>query len=270
MKYPLQPWEGPIPPRSPDLGHNQYLFWTDEDRYRFDRMLRAEFPNILIYERLLNSESHAAEKPELRIVERLDETRLGRSLVAIFPDPAWKPELVFRGSKGVPDLLRWDFDRYWSPIITISTRRRYEEFSVWRDQPTAPKVESWAIGEIQTSYRRIYERERLIQARVLRLARKLGRNVVGVWWDTCDEFRSGRGFVTKSWMRCNLPIATPSAIEWMRAEPGRRLGMSINFAQNGRAFFPPEDVPEHVWRDYPKPKWAVEAIAKHSAQTQAK
>jgi len=241
----------------PNAGHHVSTHWTDADRRLFGDKLRRKFPNVLFVEEFPRFvEGDAAYTP--RFAENLDETTPGRNVVAIFPPPAWRPDVVL--TKGDMHSY-WSWKFYLSPIVSINARplpewRRYWTHDWFGDAVDGPiRTADWI--RVATSYRRELESERRIQAAVLRLAAGMGRQLVPIRWGSYADYRNRNGQVSLSWMRLERQFASQGIIDWVRAEPRREIYLSVTRTSRvGETWLPPEDVPDSWWGDVPKPKWA--------------
>lgn len=267
MKWPLPEFEGPIPQTGGDAGHRVEFLWSDEDRLSFGEKLRAEFGCVFIHERILLSEQNPEPEPALRIVERLDLASRDRGTIIEFPHPSWTPKLAWIGTRANPGNLRWTLDQYWSPVLHLMPRILPIKSTNWDGLAADNPIEFWATIDISTSYRRSVERERRIEQRAMSIAKKIGRKMVPIEWQSCQDFRANRYRIWTAAMKYESIFAGSAAIDWVRAEPHRALRLRIRNSGAAISLLPPEDIPEEIWGDYPKPKWAQDAIAKHNAQT---
>jgi hypothetical protein len=180
----------------------------------------------------------------------------------LFPDPTWEPKWIRQVARS--GNLYWDFDQYWSPIISMGspTTRPYEDILWPRDGN--PPVMTWPSRSIQSSYRRQFEHEAKCQAKILNLARKIGRRMVSIRWESLADYRAGIGRVYRFFRSSEAHYVSDGVIDWYRQDRTRALFLNV-LPQLGMAFsyLPPEDVPEHFWGDVKKPKWVLEAIEKY-------
>jgi hypothetical protein len=255
-------WEGPAPIVPPNMGHRVNFAWCPEDWRRFELSVRAAYPNVFFYEGLLNSEESGEAEPPLTRIERLDRSRRGRTIRMLFPDPTWEPKWIRRvDGSGNP---YWAFDQYWSPIIWMGspTAESYEDR--WWPRDGNPPVVAWPAQSIQSSYRRQFEHEATCQAKILNLARKIGRRMVKIRWESLADYRAGIGRVDPYFRSSEAHYVSDGVIDWYRQDRKRALFLNV-LPQLGMAFsrMPPEDVPDHFWGDVKKPKWVLEAIEKY-------
>jgi hypothetical protein len=255
-------WEGPAPIVPPNMGHTVSFAWCPEDWRRFELSVRAAYPNVFFYEGLLNSEESGEAEPPLTRIERLDRSRRGRTIRMLFPHPTWEPKWIRRvDGSGNP---YWAFDQYWSPIIWMGspTAESYEDR--WWPRDGNPPVVAWPAQSIQSSYRRQFEHEATCQAKILNLARKIGRRMVKIRWESLADYRAGIGRVDPYFRSSEAHYVSDGVIDWYRQDRKRALFLNV-LPQLGMAFsrMPPEDVPDHFWGDVKKPKWVLEAIEKY-------
>jgi len=220
---------------------------------------------FFFYEDLKSSEESGEAEPPLTCIERLDLSRQGRSIRMLFPDPAWEPKLV-----RLPDKWgnhHWTFDQYWSPRIWMgwptSGPERSWQAERWSEDGNA-SVAVWPGRGIQSSFRRQFTHEVKCEAKILNLARKVGRRTVRIYWASLDHFRAGDGAVSKFVRIDPSYYVSETVLDWRRQGPMRALDLDV-IKSKGDAFsrMPPEDVPEHFWGDVKKPKWVLEAIEKY-------
>jgi len=255
-------WEGSAPIVPPNMGHTVSFAWCPEDWRRFELSVRAAYPNVFFYEALLNSEESGEAEPPMTRLERFDRSRPGRTIRMLFPDPTWEPKWI-RRADGYGNLY-WTFDQYWSPRIWMGppTAEPYE--CTWWLRDDRPPVVAWQGRTIQSSYRRQFEHEARCQAKILNLARKIGRRMVEIRWESLADYRAGIGRVDRFFRSDRSRYASDGVIDWYRQDRKRALFLNV-LPQLGMAFsyLPPEDVPEHFWGDVKKPKWVLEAIEKY-------
>jgi len=255
-------WEGPNPVTPPNMGRSVSFAWCLEDWRKFELSVRAAYPNVFFYEELKNSEESGEAEPPLTRIERLDESRSERTIRMLFPDPEWVPKLV-----RLPDKwgkFHWTFDQYWSRRIWMgSPRNEPKEDSRWHTDGKIP-ARYWGANMIQSSFRRQFENEKKIEAKVMNLTRKIGRRMVSIYWQSLADFHAGIGRVAGFFGNSKSFFASEGAIDWYRQNPGATIHIEFP-KRSGSAFshMPPEDVPEHFWGDVKKPKWVLEAIEKH-------
>jgi len=258
-------WEGPHPAVPPNMGHDLTVLWTNEDWETFMRSVRAAFPNAMFLVDLIGTQDSSAEKPELRIVDRFVGREPIRRIKLLFPDPDWRPKYIqVPNSRGKLD---WMLDQYWSPRIWFMGLFEEPGSSDWMGMAEDRPVERWYSRSINTSYRRQIDREKTTQAKVLNLARKIGRRLVAVRWPSLADYFAGNGTVKKFWPQGESVFASEAVIRWYREDRYRALGLNV-LRSNKAAFscLPPEDVPDHFWGDVKKPKWVAEAVEKYRAK----
>lgn len=85
--------EGPSPAIYPNAGQDRNICWTKADAGRYGEALKMAFPGILFYEDFCWRNSKP-QMPDVRFVDRLDDTQTGADFYAVIPYPGWKPELV--------------------------------------------------------------------------------------------------------------------------------------------------------------------------------
>ncbi len=259
------PWEGPTPVTPPSMGRHVTFAWCPEDWRRFELSVRAAYPNVFFYEELKSSEESGEAEPALMHIERLDHSQPGRTIKMLFPDPAWQPKLVRRPDKW--GKLHWTFDQYWSPRIWMGSPTAGPERS-WQAEQWCPDdelpVQVWPNRGIQSSFRRQFPQEAKCEAKILNLARKIGRRTVRIRWASLADFRAGIGTVNLNMHTDFSYYVSESVIDWYRQDRRRALDLEVT-KSTGRASsrMPPEDVPEHFWGDVEKPKWVVEAIERY-------
>ena len=255
-------WEGPDPIVPPNLGHEVRFAWCPEDWRQFELSVRAAYPNVFFYEKFLRSERSGEIEPKLMRIERLDQSRPGRVIQMLFPDPAWEPKLI-RGPNqyGKPE---WDLDQYWSPRIWMGppTAGPRDNFVRWEGAEDA-NLPAWPGRSIQSSYRRQFENEVTCQSKILNLARKRGRRMVIVFWKSFADYQAGIGKVPERIFPKNY-FVSEGVLDWYRQSPKHMLGVNSMAGRDWTfAYLPPEDVPDHFWGDVKKPKWVLEAIEKY-------
>jgi hypothetical protein len=258
-------WEGPNPITPPNMGRSVSFAWCPEDWRKFELSVRAAYPNVFFYEELKSSEESSEAEPPLTRIERLDQSRVGRVICMLFPDPEWIPKLVHLPNKW--DQLSWTLDQYWSPKIwmgwpTVGPSRSWQA-ERWSEDGNAP-VAVWPDRAIQSSFRRQFAHEVKCEAKILNLARKIGRRTVRIYWASLDHFRAGDGAVNRHLKTDLSYYVSETVLDWRRQGPMRALDLDV--AKNtgvGFSRMPPEDVPEHFWGDVEKPKWVLEAIEKY-------
>jgi hypothetical protein len=133
----------------------------------------------------------------------------------------------------------------------------------WSEDGNAP-VAVWPGRTIQSSFRRQFAHEVKCEAKILNLARKIGRRTVRIYWASLDHFRAGDGAVNR-YLKTDLSYyVSETVLDWRRQGPMRALDLDVA-KKTGVGFsrMPPEDVPEHFWGDVEKPKWVLEAIEKY-------
>lgn len=248
--------EGTKPAIVPNAGHRLSVNWMDSDRRRFSDLLRSKFPNVLFFEAFHNTDGKY-ENFRPCFVEHLDESRPGKSVDAVFPPPAWRPEVVL-----IPDprLPHWTWKNYLSPQISIMPRFEPGKTSVrndWKGHAANERISVWRGTTIMTSYRRELEAERRIQAAALRLATKVCRQLVPVRWESYGHYRNRDGEINPWLITSERNFASQGVIDWARAEPRREIDLSVNtYDHIGNSWYAPEDIPDAWWGDIPKPKWA--------------
>ena len=258
-------WEGPDPATPPNTGRHIRFGWRLEDWKQFEKSVRAAYPNVFFYEQLKNSEESGETEPPLTRIERLDQSRSDRTIRMLFPNPDWVPKLI-----RLPDKrgkLYWTFDQYWSPRIWFGSPADGPD-ATWQSRPWhidgVSPVEVWASREIQSSFRRQFAHEVKCEAKIMRLACKIGRRMVRVRWESFADYRRGVGRVDRFFSTSASYFASDSVVEWCRRGDSRVLNlMTLNREGLALSHMPPEDVPEHFWGDVKKPKWVLEAIEKY-------
>ena len=142
------------------------------------------------------------------------------------------------------------------------TAESYEDR--WWPRDGNPPVVVWPGRSIQSSYRRQFEHEAKCQAKILNLARKIGRRMVLLRWESLADYRAGIGRVDPYFRSSEAHYVSDGVIDWYRQDRKRALFLNV-LPQLGMAFshMPPEDVPDHFWGDVKKPKWVLEAIEKY-------
>ncbi len=254
--------EGPKPVIPPNIGHTVSFAWCPKDWRRFELAVRTVYPNVYFYESLLNSEELGEAEPPMTRLDRLVCSRPGRTIRMLFPDPTWEPKWI-RQADDFGNLY-WTFDQYWSPRIWMGppTEEPYEDR--WWPRDGSSPVVAWQGRSIQSSYRRQFEHEAKCQAKILNLARKIGRRMVLIRWESLADYRAGIGRVDRFFRSGESHYASDGVIEWYRQDRSRALFLNV-LPQLGMAFshMPPEDVPDHFWGDVKKPKWVLEAIEKY-------
>ncbi len=240
----------------PNAGRRQVIIWTRADAQRFVELLRAAFPNLFLYESF-GWRNSRVEKPDVRILDRVDDPTITQNVQGFFPYPEWKPELV-RVGDGVPgERPHWTWARYLSPRFSFEIPRDDCPWKPeWRQENRARPFESWPRSNILTSYRRQFPDEQRIEAKIMRLARKLCIRTVPVQWKTVDDYFAGRGRVARVGFMVGDGWATPAAVDWYRSAPNRILDGSTWASGGGHGCLPVEDVPDSWWGNVPKPKWA--------------
>jgi len=248
--------EGPEPAIMPNAGRRQIIVWTRADAQRFVELLHDAFPNLFLYE-YFGWRDSGEETPNVRILDRVDDPTIFQRVQGFFPYPGWKPELV-RVGVGVPgERPHWTWARYLSPSFSFNIPRddcpwRPE----WKQENRARPFETWPRSDISTSYRRRLPEEQRIEAKIMRLARKICVRTVPVQWKTTDDYYNGRGKVSLGGLRVGEGWATQATIDWYRAAPNRLLGGNTWASGGGHGCIPVEEVPDSWWGDIPKPKWA--------------
>ncbi len=258
-------WEGPNPVTPPNMGRSVSFAWCPEDWRKFELSVRVAYPNVFFYEELKNSEESGETEPPLTRIERLDQSRPDRIIRMLFPDPEWTPKLVRLPNKW--GQLRWTLDQYWSPRIwmgwpTVGPTRSWQA-ERWSEDGNAP-VAVWPSRGIESSFRRQFAHEVKCEAKILNLARKIGRRTVRVCWASLDHFRAGDGTVNRYLKNDFTYYVSETVLDWRRQGPMRALNLYVTKSTGfGLSRMPPEDVPEHFWGDVQKPKWVIEAIEKY-------
>jgi hypothetical protein len=255
-------WEGPNPVTPPNMGRSVSFAWHLADWQTFELAVRTAYPNVFFYEGLKNSEESGETEPPLTRIERLDQSRSGRKIEMCFPALEWVPRLIRRPNKW--GKLKWTFDQYWSPQIWVDAPRKDAKYDLWWHIDEETPAHYWPGNMIQSSFRRQFEREKKIEAKVLGFARKIGRRMVCVYWESLTNFHAGIGRVDGAFGNSKSFLASESVIDWYRQNPGTAI--CIEFPKrSGSAYshMPPEDVPEHFWGDVKKPKWVLEAIERY-------
>ena len=258
-------WEGPTPVTPPNTGRHVQFAWGLEDWREFQLSVSAAYPNVFFYEGLKNSEESGEAEPPLTPIERLDQSRRGRKIEMCFPAPEWVPRLIRTPNKW--GKLHWTFDQYWSPRIWFGSPTAGPsptwQSEPWRIDGVAP-VEVWASREIQSSFRRQFAQEVKCEAKIMNLARKIGRRMVSIRWESLADYLRGIGRVDRFFPTSASYFASASAVDWYR-QGGSRLFNLRTLNREGLALshMPPEDVPDHFWGDVKKPKWVLEAIEKY-------
>jgi hypothetical protein len=250
--------EGPTPAIGPDAGHRRRIVWTIDDAQQFVELLRAEFPNVFLYEDF-GWRASRPEMPQVRIVERVDDIRTIHEINAILPYRDWKPDLVQVESSRPGGPPRWVWARYVSPQISFHLpcdpvhRPDWHEAGRSRVRP----FEAWVGEDLMTSYRRELPEEKRALDRIIGIARKLCVLAVPVAWESEAAYLGGNGRVLG---RPKMPLrsrwATPATIKWCRAAADRVLDGTAWASGGAYGYLPPELVPDSWWGDIAKPKWA--------------
>jgi len=255
-------WEGPTPVTPPNTGRSISVAWCPEDWRKFELSVRAAYPNVFIYEGLKNSEESGEAEPSLTRIERLDQSRDGRRIEICFPATEWLPRLIRRPDKW--GKFHWTFDRYWSPRIWMDPPRKEPKEDLWWHTDGEIPARYWRGNMIQSSFRRQFEHEKRIEAKVLSLVRKIGRRMVSIYWQSLADFHAGIGRVDGAFGNSKSFSASEGVIDWYRQNPGATICVQFpKRSGSAYSYMPPEDVPEHFWGDVKKPKWVVEAIEKY-------
>lgn len=258
-------WEGPHPAVPPNMGHDLSLLWEAEDWDRFMQSVREAFPNVVFFVELKSTEERSPDRPELRIVDRFVGLEKYRTIKMLFPDPSWEPKYVRIPNKW--GAMEWTLDQYWSPRIWFSGSLQEVGYQDWMGTAVEDPIAYWGTRGISTSYRRQIEREFKIQAKVLSLARKLGRRTVPIYWKSLKHFREGDGTVYRWFSTTESCFISPGTMARYRRAKTLALGLhGVGLGMYGFSRLPPEDVPDHFWGDVKKPKWVLEAIEKHRAK----
>lgn len=249
--------EGHRPTISPGAGHRWAVSWTLDDWRGFERDLRRAFPNVFFYENLGRA-ADRPERPEPRVLQRLDEPDIRRDICIMFPYPGWKPELVYVPSKSWQCGAYWTWKNYLSPQLTFGIRphdRPFEtEFSA--AEPDR-RVQIWGRKEILSSYRRTIPEEGRIVGKIKRMVAARSCNTVALRFRSYADFRDGGGTIAADWMRWESLLASAAVIDWVKSGPDR-LVMREDVGENltmGR--LPAELVPDGLWRGLRRPKWAA-------------
>ncbi len=255
-------WEGPTPVTLPNMGRHVTFAWCPEDWRRFELSVRAAYPNVLFYERLKNSEESGEAEPPLTCIKRLDQSRPGRTIEMCFPAPEWVPRLIRRPNKW--GKLLWTLDQYWSPQIWMGSPTLSPVEGIWPHRDGGKPVVGWLSREIQSSFRRQFTHEVKCEARILNLARKIGRRMVEIRWQSASDHQAGIGAVSRFFPMSASFYASDCVVDWYRQDRTRVLNFDpLNREGLVSSYLPPEDVPEHFWGDVKKPKWVLEAIEKY-------
>jgi hypothetical protein len=255
-------WEGPTPVTPPNTGRSVSFAWCPEDWRKFELSVRTAYPNVFFYEGLKNSEESGEAEPPLIRIERLDQSRRDRKIEMCFPAPEWLPRLIRMPNKW--GKLQWTFDQYWSPRIWMDAPRTEPIYDLWWHVHGEIPAHYWPGNMIQSSFRQQFEREKRIEAKIMNLARKIGRRMVHVYWGSLADFHAGIGRVYGGFGNSKSFAASEGVIDWYRQNRGATICVEFP-KRSGSAFsrMPPEDVPDHFWGDVKKPKWVLEAIEKY-------
>jgi len=248
--------EGHHPIVSPNAGYRQEHFWTSADAQLFGERLRAEFPQVLFYV-VVGSKRDPAKEPQIDFLERLGTVPTRDSITAFFPYPGWQPELVWveKPQSGSPPY--WTWRNYLSPILSIEVGPDSSGNAVpWSRVSGQSRHLDWPADSVSTSYRRSFPDEARIARRVIALVRSMCVRTVPVFWKSESDYRAGTGIVSRAGMMLGHGRATPSVVEWYRAEPDRSIG--FHRIGGGGAFgcLPVDEVPDSWWDGIRRPKWA--------------
>ena len=250
--------EGSFPAIVPNAGQDRNICWVKADAGRYGELLKENFPGILFYEDF-GSHNHKPERPDIRFVDRLDDTQAGARFEAIIPYRGWKPELVYYRSETDRIHPHWTWSRYLSPIITIGVPGpRVGGRRGWRShfETETGEVENWGALSIMTSYRRQIPEEARIQAKAVRLADKMCVKTVAIAWLSYADFLAGRGKIWGGKKQLGIQHVTPAVLDWYRAAPGRAIALQVAPAGWAISYLPVEDIPEDWWDGFCRPKWA--------------
>lgn len=248
--------EGHHPIVAPNAGYRQDFHWTAADAQVFGERLRAEFPHVRYYV-VVGSKRDPSKAPEVRFLEGLGTVSARDTITAIFPYPGWRAELVWVEKPQKASMPYWTWRNYLSPIVSIAYRLESRGYSApWSTLSGQDRHLDWPADSVSTSYRRSFSQEARIARRVISLVRSMCVRTVPVFWKSESDYRAGTGIVSRSGMMLGHGRATPSDLEWYRAEPDRSIG--FHEIGGGGAFgcLPVDEVPDSWWDGIRRPKWA--------------
>ncbi len=249
--------EGHEPAIVPNAGRCQTVNWTSADAQRFLESLRAAFPHIFVHEDF-SYLNRRAEKPIVRTLDRIDNPASSLCVEVLFTYPGWQPDLVRVDDPDPGHSPYWTWARYVSPRLSFIVCRDDDCVwrPVWKKEGRASPIESWASTDIMTSYRRELPEERKIEAKAMRLARKLCARTVPAIWRSLEEYFSGEGRVNPGGFMIGDGWTVPSVIDWCRSGPNRMIDAGTFAVGGGTGCLPVDLVPDIWWGDIHRPKWA--------------
>ena len=248
--------EGERPVIPPDAGHRITVSWTVPDWLAFEADIRAAFPNAFFYEEWPKMRDPEI-KPEVRIINRLDEAGIRREINLMFPYAGWAPELEWIPPRDRTEMPFWTWRNYLSPIISFTMRQHNEPFEkIFRASEPNCAVQMWGRRDILTSYRKVLSDERKLVGKIVRMIDRRSRWAVEALCGSYAELLAGKGKISR-YLRTQRCRVSPAVIAWANEAPNRLIFCQEVYKDTVLAWLTLEQVPEQWWTGISKPKWAL-------------